>query len=226
LITTALPEVTVVNERDNRGFAGGCNRAVARARGEYLLFLNPDVYLDEGTMGALVSELRRRPDAGAVVGRMRDPSGAFQPTCRQLPTRANIFLSRGSVLSRAFGSMGYTLPDFPTVTAVPAAAATCWLMPRTLFEDVGGFDERFFMFMEDTDLSLRIALAGKKIYFVPHAGAEHAWGAGASATEQQRVRWHSQSVLAYYQKRFPGLYSRLVLPLALKLNQALRRALG
>ena len=85
-----------------------------------------------------------------------------------------MLFSRGSVLSRLAGkSHEYTLPDYEKTTPVPAVAGTLMLVKRKVFEAMGGFDKRFFMYMEDTDLCLRLEQAGYSNYFVPSAGGVH-----------------------------------------------------
>ena len=223
LVREMFRESVIVSQGRNLGFAAGCNRAAERARGDLLLFLNPDVILDSGALTELVNAHSRLPDVGAVAGRMRNPDGSFQPTCREFPTALNLFGSRGSALGKLFSFLSYTLPDYSEITAVPAAAGTCLLLQREFFERLGGFDERFFMYMEDTDLCFRIAEAQKRVYFLPNAGGVHSWGAGSRASRRERERWHSESVLLYFKKHHPGVFSSLFLPLLLGANRALRR---
>lgn len=218
--------VTFLELKRNTGFGAGCNHGVAAASGEFLLFLNPDVALDKSAMQILMQEFQALPNAGAVAPRMRHPDGSFQATCRNFPDRRNILASRGSALGKFFSQGAvYTLADSDVTVAVPAAAATCLLMRRELFLEIGGFDERFFMFMEDTDLCLRLHQAGFQVYFIPAAGGTHAWGSGSggqAATTGERMRRHHQSVLRYFRKHDPGFWSYLALPCLLGLNRALK----
>lgn len=218
LLADFSPEVRVISSAENLGFAAGCNLGAGEAKGEILLFLNPDVILDPEALTELESALCALENAGAVCGRMRNPDGTFQSNCRNLPTAVNILASRGSVVGRLFPSRQYTLPDSPRPIAVPAAAATCLALKRDFFEALGGFDERFFMYFEDTDLSLRVGRAGKSIYFIPTAGGVHHWGAGSRATRFRRARWHHRSTLEYFRKHHPGIFTSAVLPLALGCN--------
>jgi O-antigen biosynthesis protein len=219
IIESTFPDAKLYRSTKNIGFAAACNEAVESATGEYLLFANPDMLLDKGALNILLESIKSLPDAGVATARMRFPDGSFQPTCRQLPTYRNIFFSRGSVLGRnKESSNNYTLGDSDKVIAVPAAAATCLLISRELFQKIGGFDKRFFMFMEDTDLSLRIGQAGQKIYFVPQAGAVHYWGEGAKVSTIKRRWYHHLAVWKYFIKHYPNGISVFVLPLALLFN--------
>ncbi len=214
-----FPEARVQVLGKNVGFAAACNRGARAAKGMFLLFLNPDVILDGGAVNSLLAALKSYHKPGAVAGRMRYPDGGFQPTCRRFPTVGNIVFSRGSVLSRLFGGNTlYTLPDYEETMPVPAVAATVMLIRRSLFMLLKGFDERFFMYMEDTDLSKRLSTLGYVNLFVPTAGAVHDWGRGSDAGRIRRSWLHHNSMWKYFLKHLPNGFSLLVLPLILTTN--------
>lgn len=210
------PDVKTIENSTNLGFASACNQGAAAARNGLLLFVNPDLVLDVDAIGKLSEFMRENSRAGAVTGRLRFPNGSFQPNCREFPNRSNILLSRGGMLARLIGqSRKYTLGDFETVTPVPALAGAFLMIRRELFLSVNGFDERFFMYMEDTDLCLRLNERGYSNYFVPLAGAIHHWGWGSRAGRLRRNCWHHQSVYIYFRKHVGGVYTILILPLIL-----------
>ena len=120
----------------------------------------------------------------------------------------------------------YTLGDCSETTEIPAVSATCLMVERDFFLSLGGFDERFFLFMEDTDLCLRIGQAGRKIYFVPEAGAVHRWGTGASVSLAKRSWHHHRSVWKYFLKHYPNGFSLFLLPALLFVNFILRAIAG
>lgn len=222
IVETKFPHIKIFQSSKNIGFAAGANSAVAKANGEYILFANPDMIIDRGALMVLLEAIKRQPDAGAVVARMRNADGSFQPTCRRLPDYRNILFSRGSALpinslTETSGNK-YTLGDFKSIAEVPAASATCMLIRKDFFQSIGGLDNRFFMFMEDTDLCLRIGQAGKKVYFAPQAGAVHYWGTGAAVSNIKRKRYHHISVWKYFIKHYPNGFSIFILPLALLFN--------
>ncbi|MCP4705568.1 MAG: glycosyltransferase family 2 protein, partial [candidate division Zixibacteria bacterium] len=180
LIKTEFPNITLYESKQNFGFGEANNKAVEKSKGEYILFANPDMVLDRGGLKVLLETFQEQPQVGAAVARLYNPDGSFQPTCRNFPDFYNIFFSRGSVLNHKVlpskTEETYTLGDFDKITEIPAASAACMLMEKGFFKKIGGFDNRFFLFMEDTDLSLRIKQAGKKVFFEPKAGALHYWG--------------------------------------------------
>lgn len=108
--------------------------------------------------------------------------------------------------------------DRKHIGPVPAAAATCMLLDREVFEAIGGFDERFFMYMEDTDLCKRLAEAGRQVYFVPEAGAVHRWGEGSAVSPLRKSWYHHRSVWKYFLKYYPNGFSVFILPVALLIN--------
>ena len=219
------PKVTVWPT--NLGFAEGCNLGAKSAAGEFLLFLNPDVEIESNTLSVLVSFCRARPNAGLVTGRLRHPDGSFQPNCRRFPSVRNLMFSRGSWLSRFAGDSGtYTMSDASEPMVVEAVAGTMLAVSRKQFSALGGFDGRFFMYMEDTDLSIRAHKAGRENYFLPQAGAMHLWAKGSSAGRIRRLYLHHRSVWKYFVKHFPGLFPMIMLIPMLVMNFALAALLG
>ena len=116
------------------------------------------------------------------------------------------------------GGERYTLGDSSEMVAVPAVAGSMMMVRREIFRSLGGFDERYFMYMEDTDLSRRMIDAGYVNLFVPSAGAVHHWGKG-STTGMVRRKWrHHKSVLKYFHKYHHGFVSWVIMPVLLLAN--------
>jgi len=213
------PQAKLHLNRQNKGFASACNTGAELAESALLLFLNPDLFLDQPSITELLNGYSRSERVGVVVGRLRFPDGKFQPTCRRLPTISNILFSRRGVIGLfSKENSRYTLPDYDKITAVPAAAATLLMISKKLFKQIGRFDERFFMYMEDTDLSKRLVMAGFKNYFVPAAGAVHDWGEGSQAGALKRSFYHHMSLYRYFSKHRQDWLARFVFPLPLLVN--------
>jgi GT2 family glycosyltransferase len=150
---------------------------------------------------------------------MRFPDGTFQATCRKLPHFKNMLYSRGSIFSKILGNgHHYTLPDYDETTPIPAAAGTMMMIRNQLFKELGGFDKRFFMYMEDVDLCCRLSLQGYINYFVPSAGGVHLWGKGSRAGKFKRNLLHHYTLWKYFIKHHPSIRSYLLLPFILSLN--------
>jgi len=219
-----FPEKPVLINVVNRGFAAACNQGAMVAMGEYLLFLNPDVEVDIDAIEQLLAVFAHGDRIGMAGGRIRHPDGTFQPTCRRFPTISNLFFSRGSFLSRLlreahlWDRVSYTLPDYAQTTIVDAVAGTMVMIRRDLFTRAGGFDERFFLYMEDTDLSLWFNQHGYVNVFVSAAGATHHWRQGSRIGRLNRCRHHHHSMWKYFRKHSPGNWRLLGLLLLLTVN--------
>lgn len=213
------PRAKVIVNRKNKGFALAANQGAKAAFGEYLLFVNPDLFVDSNCLEEFLVFIRNKERIGAVGGRMRFPDGRFQPTCRKLPTLSNLIFSRGSFLGRIFRGMHkYTLPDSAIPTEVPAVAGTLLFIRKDVFESVGRFDSNYFMYMEDTDLCKRLIMLGFSNYFLPQAGAVHEWGTGSSTGFFKRSWYHHASVFRYFRKHRRGPGTFILLPVMLFLN--------
>lgn len=155
--------VRVCRSADNLGFGGGNNRAAALSRGRWLVFLNPDTNVEPGWLDALLAPLLAAPGlATSKIVLMDDPG--------RIDTCANAVHLSGVTTCRGHGQSADRFDRTERVLAVSGAA---FAIDRDSFEQLGGFDETFFMYLEDTDLSLRAAVAGLPIWFVPGSRVRH-----------------------------------------------------
>jgi len=202
------------------GYGTACNIGAGQAHGKYLLFLNPDVTLKPDSVAELLRVLVENKDAGLSTARLLDIQGKFQPSCRRFPTIGKLLFSRGSALNRAVSRRDtvYAYPEFSETTAIETCAAAVILIERELFLSLGGFDEKFYMYVEDTDLCRRLYHAGYKVYFVPQAEGVHIHGASTCNYRFRRIIWHHVSVFRYFRKHRAGLLTFLILPLLLTAN--------
>lgn len=196
-----FPDVRVVRPNANLGFAGGANAGAGWAGGEFLLFLNPDVELRSGCVGALLRELR-------------DPRvGVCGPAVRVLASGS---LDYGGTIDPLGHPVG--LPEMSAPLYVPG----CALATRTsIFQALGGFDDRYFMFVEDVDYCLRVLLAGWDVRVAAGALAAHVGGAAAPGgyptpsglhTTRMRVVLRERNMLATIVKCYSPSSLALVLP--------------
>jgi GT2 family glycosyltransferase len=199
------------------GFGAACNFAAASARGDCLLFLNPDTYLSENAIQILYQFLQENPSAGIVGGRLVFPGGGFQASCRKFPSITNIWFSRQSLFTRYFASENtrYTLPDYDRPTKVDCMAGAMMMIRTELFRRLHGFDEQFFMYLEDIDLCHAAKRLGWDTVFVPEAEAEHAWGHSTGHYRFRRILWHHAAYWKYFRKHHSFLDAYVLLPLPL-----------
>lgn len=226
LVGSLWPEARVLRNDRNLGFGAAANLGAKEAVGRYLFLVNPDVTVDPGAIETLLATMKVHPKPGLVSGRLCFPDGSFQATCRRIPTPSNIVFSRGAMTSRIGGRSKqpshYTLPDYESTTEVETVSGTMAMIERGVFEKFGGFDERFFMYMEDTELCVRLHQSGYSNLFVPKAGGVHLWGRGSGGGRVTRLWHHHMSVWRYFLKHFPNGFSVVALPFLLLLNFMLR----
>ena len=172
---------TVIAAGENLGFGAGMNRAADAATGTNLLLLNPDAILESGAAERLVRRSTERSDAAMYGGLTVYSDGALNAnTVRRLPSiRAMIMFAAGlSIISeRVTDFERLPLPVGDEVRPVPMLTGSLMLIPRAVWDELDGFDERYFMYAEDTDICARIAEAGHPILLDPLARIVHDGGA-------------------------------------------------
>jgi GT2 family glycosyltransferase len=162
-----FPHIRVVVSETNLGFGGANNLGVDHAGGEFVVFINPDTAVESGWLEALIRSLQMDPGIQLVTSRivlMSDP--AMINACGNDVHISGITLCRG---------MGQAVGEFQSPGLVGAVSGAAFAMRRVLYQELGGYDADFFMYMEDTDLSLRARLAGRRSAFVPDSIVQHAY---------------------------------------------------
>lgn len=165
LVAAAYPQARLIHSRENLGFGGANNLAAAHAQGEYLAFLNQDTVVTTGWLEALIHALEQTPQAG-----LSTPQILLLDQPDQVNAAGNEMHLTGLTLCRGLYDPAEQWQQPDRVTAVSGAA---FVMRRSLFIALGGFDADFFMYFEDTDLSLRARLLGYDCRYVPQAVVYH-----------------------------------------------------
>lgn len=175
----SYPQIRVIQNATNVGFAKANNQAVLSAQGKTLLFLNPDTVLADQAIEEMVAHLESNPDIGALGPKVLNTDGSLQYSCRHFPTLMTGFFNRYSLLSRWFPDNRYTvhylMKDFShdENREVDWLSGCCLMTPRAVFEKVKGFDEHYFLFNEDVDLCRTIHQNGFKVMYFPSAEITH-----------------------------------------------------
>lgn len=205
--------IEIIRQKKNNGFAFGCNIGQARARGNYLLFLNPDCRLSCGSLLKMVNYLRDTDDAGLVGPLILGPDGVEQSGCRRdIPTpfqAACVLLGIHKVLKnhprfRHYNHVREKLPSRPI--RVQAVSGACMMTSRDELDQLGSFDESYFLHFEDVDLCLRYLRARRSVYFLPEVIVHHYKGV-SSRTMPVRVHWHKHiSMMRFFKKNFFSYY--------------------
>jgi len=213
------PRVRVLENGVNVGFARANNRALAEARGEWLLFLNPDCEVRPDTIVSMQAAMQAHPRAGIAGGLILNPDGTEQAGCRrEAPTPGKAFVRAfglGSV-ARRLGLEGGRARDFvrrgdplpPEPAGVDAISGAFMLVRRESLEAVGPLDEGYYLHCEDLDWCERFRRAGYTVLFVPDVTVVHHKGT-SSRGRPVRVLWHMhRGMVRYYRKFLRDAYPR------------------
>ncbi|WP_214041225.1 glycosyltransferase family 2 protein [Methanoculleus sp.] len=205
------PEVRIVRNRENLGFAGGTNAGIRAARGEYVLTLNNDTRADSRFVEHLGNAMDADPAAGMCAAKMLFPDGSINST--------GICISRsGAAWDRGMYEPDHGQYDRPEEVFGPCAGAA--LYRREMLDEVGLFDEDFFCYMEDVDLAFRARLAGWTCRYVPGAQVYHYHGGTAGVGTDFAVYYGNRNVVWYVMKNFPSRLLVTSLPWILGRNLA------
>jgi GT2 family glycosyltransferase len=190
-----FPEVRLIENPVNMGFAGANNQAISLSTGEYLLFLNPDTRVKDEAISTMFSFMRSHAKAGLVGAQLLNADGSKQNSIANFPSLATELLNK-SLLRRLFPEK---FPgkerDYPDPVEVESVIGACMLVKRETVEQVGLLDEGYFLFLEETDWCFRAKKAGWKIYHIPQAEIFHFQGKSAEA-QKAKVR------IEYYRSRY------------------------
>ena len=200
-------EMVVIRNTENLGFAAACNLGAERANHDFLLFLNPDACLYPDSLPKAM-EFFSRPgnaDVGIVGIQLLDEDGRVARSCARFPTAA-IFLAQATGLNRLgrLASMNTHMSDWAhdSTREVDHVIGAFYLIRKPLFDSLNGFDERFFVYLEDLDLSLRARQAGYRSVYLADAQAFHAGGGTSRQIKATRLFYSLRSRLLYGFKHF------------------------
>lgn len=210
-VAATFPEVALVRSTTNDGFAAGVNRAARLARGDALLLLNPDAALQPDGLERLCQVLAAHPRAAAVGAALRYADGRHQDSAFRFPGLAQLALDLFPVPRLAGSRLNGRYPPGQTHPfQVDHPLGACMLIRRSAWEDVGAFDEGYFMYVEEVDWCRRARARGWQVWHEPRAVAvHHAGQATRQRAEAMFVElWRSR--LRYYARHHGAGYNRLV----------------
>jgi N-acetylglucosaminyl-diphospho-decaprenol L-rhamnosyltransferase len=178
--------VTILRNGDF-GFGRSSNRGIQEARAQYVLFLNPDTVIsDDQFFDRLKTFLDANPQAGIVAPRIHHHDGELQETCRRFPRWFMPFVQRTGLGKSSFGeryAATFLMRDYDHQKArmVDWAQGSALCISQPLLEELGGFDDRFWMYFEDIDLCRRVWNTGHPVYYFPETHIRHAYGKASAA---------------------------------------------
>jgi GT2 family glycosyltransferase len=209
-IRKRYPQVRIVENRQNLGFARGNNAGIRASRGEYVLILNPDTIIHDGALDKLVEFAERRSGAGAFGCRVLNPDGTYQVSARLFPTVLRYWVSALG-LSRL--SSFFIYEEYPrwrgdTERSIDWQSGCCVMFRGNLLKRLGGFDEQFFYHFEEVDLCRRVWNAGYPILFTPEAVITHLGGQSVSRFPVRFEIEKHRSRYRYFYKHFGAKAAR------------------
>jgi len=222
-----LSNVTVIKNNKNYGYGKGLNQGVMAANGKYLLLANPDIEFEPNSIKYLLNKIEKKSEIGVIGPQMIDKKGKILQSISGMP-----YLPKALIIFSFIGKIWRHNPilkeyhnlnlDRNNEQYVDVIGGACMMMRKSLFNDIGGFDERFFMYFEEADFCLRIKKKGYRILYYPKAKVTHL--VGRSSQDKEWIeRTFEQSRFKFFKKYhglIPGILAELMLRF-FKLNNIL-----
>jgi N-acetylglucosaminyl-diphospho-decaprenol L-rhamnosyltransferase len=210
--------VRIVGSGGNLGYARAANLGIAATEAPLVAVLNPDTVLAPGVGKVVVDRFATEADLGAAGPRIHNPDGTVYPSARQVPTIADavghgllFFMWRDNPFTRRYRETDADPARPRDVDWVSGAAV--WLR-REALDAVGGWDERYFMYVEDVDLCWRLRRAGWRVAYEPGGTIEHLLGVSTASRPYRMIAEHHRSLLRFASMRFTGPRRALLGPAA------------
>jgi len=220
--------VSLVRTGTNLGFGRACNLGAVGADPGYLLFLNPDAMLRPSTLASVVAFLEgpATRDVGICGVQLVDESGCIARSCSRLPTVGRL-AAQAVGFDRVLPRLGCVMAewDHGATREVEQVIGAFFLVRQSVFEQLGGFDDRFFVYFEEVDFSLRAARAGWRTVYFTGAQAFHAGGGTTAQAKARRLFYHQRSRWQYARKHLPAVGAAAVLALTL-VGEPVARTVG
>jgi GT2 family glycosyltransferase len=218
MVRAEFPNVTLLENSENLGFARANNRALQLVTGRHVMLLNPDTEVSAGSLERLAEALETMPSAVAVGPKIVRPDGRLDLACRRSFPSPGVALARLLGLSRAFPrsrrlaryNRTYEDPDQPG--EIDAGTAAAMLFRRDAVEAVGFFDEDYFMYGEDLDLCYRLRAQGGRIYYIPSAVVLHYKGESSRQQPKAMLREFHRAMWLFYRKHYASGWRAALAP--------------
>ncbi|WP_404303060.1 glycosyltransferase family 2 protein [Alicycliphilus denitrificans] len=221
--------VTLILSCTNLGFGKACNLGAEHAQGEFLLFLNPDAAVYPGTLEKSLAFMQdpRNADVGICGVRLKDETGHVARSCARFPSPWG-FVAHALGLDRLFPRLGHSMAEWPhdSTRDVDQVIGAFFLVRRSVFDALGGFDERFFVYFEEVDFSRRARQAGWRSVYLADVQAFHAGGGTSNQVKARRLFYSLRSRLLYAHKHFGAAGFALTCTATLLLEPLSRTALA
>lgn len=207
-IASTQAPVQLIESAHNRGYGQGNELGVQHAHGEYLLIINPDNRLEPTGLEQLIDLLKAHSDVGIVSPKLIHEDGTVRSSTRAFPHWSDLVIKRAGLGNLFRKKMDHYLQEHDAATEphdVDWVAGACFVLKTALYKELHGFDPRFFLFFEDTDLCRRCWQMGKRVWYVPGVIAHDrkrrlSEGGILSIFTKRIVRIHLMSAIRYFWK--------------------------
>lgn len=209
ILVREFPDVRVINNSQNYGFAKGANIGMKQAQGEFILLLNPDTIVYECAVTSMLEYMENHPETGILGPQLLDPDGSLQHSCRNFPTWSVYFSNRQSLLNRFFPSNKWSNKyllkqiDHKQIQEVDWITGCCLFLRKKMLEEIDYLDEDFFMYIEDVDIARRAKAKNWKVVYFSQARLIHYKSKSVLQNRLGMLVEHHRSMYQYYLKHFP-----------------------
>ena len=213
-----------IKSNKNRGYGAGCNLGLKYAKGDIIIFANSDIVVLPGTLEKLIYEIKKDEKAGIIAPKLLNPDGSFQPSCRKYPRFKYFLFGRRSFFSKYFKNNPLTkefmYTKFENIKngkiPVESVMGAFIVTKRKIIEEIGGFDEDFFLYAEDTDLCYRIRKKGYMVYYFPEAKVIHYHGKSRRYLGIKSLYLLKKSIYLFFKKHYQlNIFKKLFFKIAL-----------
>ena len=209
MVKEKFPSVVLIENKENRGFSKANNQGVDISHGKYILFLNPDTVMPEDFLIKTLSYIDNNNDVGALGPRLIDGKGQFAPDSKKSFPSLSVAIFKTTGINKIFSRSPYFNKYYSVhiaenqTAAVDVLSGCCMLVRRKAMEEAGGpFDEDYFMYCEDVDLSFRLGKAGYKNIYFPEAELIHYKGESTRKMTLSYVRIFNEALITFVKKHY------------------------
>lgn len=208
MVKRDFPQVKLLCNKRNLGFAKGANQGIKISQGEYIFLLNPDTSVRTDKLDKMIDFMDKNKEVGVCGPKMTDTRGNVQYSCRRFPNYLTSISSSQSLLFKLFPgnplSQKYLLTQKDThqATEVDWVSGSALLARKDVLDGVGLLDENFFMYVEDVDLCYKVKRDGFKVIYYPLFEVEHLIGASTNQAKAKMIIQHHKSMYSFYEKHY------------------------
>jgi len=205
-ILKCYTKIQFINNSKNLGFARANNQGAKIASGDFLFFINPDTIMTEGAVESMLDYIRSDSSIGILGPKVLNSDQTIQYSCRKFPTIWSGLFNRYSLTTRLFPNNRYSRDylmldyDHNSTRSVDWVSGCCMMIPAPIFKKINGFDENYFLFIEDVDLCQDIKKQGLRVVYFPNAKIFHKISSSNTCSTSRVIIKRHQGMIYYNQK--------------------------